>query len=119
MGIDVVALPRFERVVERTPHIVERLFTDVERTGRDGSRRRLQSLAARFAAKEAIAKALGAPDGLHWHDCEIHSASSGRPEIVLHETVAQAAEDRGINRWHVSLTHDGGIASAVVVAEAV
>ncbi|MFC4333914.1 holo-ACP synthase [Salininema proteolyticum] len=117
VGIDVVALPRFEHVVDRTPGIVDRLFTEEERRRPDGRERRLQSLAARFAAKEAVAKALGAPTGLSWHDCEVQSDPTGKPSILLRGTAAEAADRRSIARWHVSLTHDGGIASAVVVAE--
>ena len=83
-----------------------------------GNPRSPESLAARFAAKEAVAKALGAPAGLRWHDCEIVSDPDGRPWLTVSGTVAAVAAERGINRWHLSLSHDGGIASAMVVAEA-
>ena len=75
-------------------------------------------MAARFAAKEAVAKALGAPNGMVWHDCEVVRGPSGRPGLVLRGTVAAVAEEQGVQRWHVSLSHDAGVASAVVVAEA-
>ena len=75
------------------------------------------ALAARFAAKEAVAQALGAPAGLRWHDCEIVSDPDGRPWLTVSGTVAAVAGERGISRWHLSLSHDGGIASAMVVAE--
>ena len=111
VGIDVVDVARFESILARRPRLVERLFAPAERG------LAVASLAARFAAKEAVAKALGAPAGLAWQDCEVVSARSGRPSLLLRGTVAAAAADLGIGRWHVSLSHDAGIASAVVVAE--
>ncbi len=117
VGIDVVLVDRFARALARTPLLVERLFTEAERHTAGGGPRSPESLAARFAAKEAVAKALGAPVGLHWHDCEIVPDADGRPWLTVTGTVAAAATERGIGRWHVSLSHDGGIASAMVVAE--
>ncbi|MEU5565677.1 holo-ACP synthase [Micromonospora musae] len=117
VGIDVVLVDRFARALERTPLLAERLFTEAERYTRAGSPRLPESLAARFAAKEAVAKALGAPAGLNWHDCEIVPDPGGRPWLSVSGTVAAAAVEHGINRWHLSLSHDGGIASAMVVAE--
>ena len=75
------------------------------------------SLAARFAAKEALAKALGAPAGLRWRDAEVPPTAGQRPRLVLRNTVASAAAERGITALHLSLSHDAGIASALVVAE--
>ena len=69
------------------------------------------------AAKEAIAKALGAPVGMAWHDAEIVSEETGRPRFEIRGTVAARAEAMGVAHVHVSLSHDAGIASAVVVAE--
>ena len=117
VGIDVVLVARFARAIERTPLLVERLFTPAERNTSSGNPRSPESLAARFAAKEAVAKALGAPGGLHWHDCEVVSDPDGRPWLTVSGTVASAAADKGVLRWHLSLSHDGGIASAMVVAE--
>jgi holo-[acyl-carrier protein] synthase len=117
VGIDVVLVDRFTRALERTPLLAERLFTPDERVTSSGNPRSAESLAARFAAKEAVAKALGAPAGLHWHDCEIVTDPDGRPWLTVSGTVAEAAEERGVSRWHLSLSHDGGIASAMVVAE--
>ena len=77
----------------------------------------MKSLAARFAAKEALAKALGGPRGLLWTDAEVVTDSLGRPELKVYGTVAAAAGLRGVRRWHVSLSHDSGLATAVVVAE--
>jgi holo-[acyl-carrier protein] synthase len=117
IGVDVVLVARFARALTRTPLLSDRLFTEAERTTPSGNPRSPESLAARFAAKEAVAKALGAPPGLRWHDCEIVSDPDGRPWLTVAGTVAAAAAERRIARWHLSLSHDGGIASAMVVAE--
>jgi holo-[acyl-carrier protein] synthase len=117
VGLDVVLVERFTRALERTPLLADRLFTDGERVTGTGSPRSPESLAARFAAKEAVAKALGAPAGLRWHDCEVVADPDGRPWLTVGGTVAAAAAERGVTRWHLSLSHDGGIASAMVVAE--
>jgi holo-[acyl-carrier protein] synthase len=111
VGIDVVDVARFGRILDRRPGLVVRLFTAAERG------LPVASLAARFAAKEAVAKALGAPNGLAWHDCEVLRDGTGRPSLLLRGTVAAAAREQGIDRWHLSLSHDAGIASAMVVAE--
>jgi holo-[acyl-carrier protein] synthase len=117
VGIDVVLVERFVRALERTPLLAEKIFTESERLTASGNPLAAESLAARFAAKEAVAKALGAPSGLHWHDCEIVTDHDGRPWLTVSGTVAAAASERGISRWHLSLSHDGGIASAMIVAE--
>ena len=111
LGIDVVDVQRFGETLARTPAMRERLFTATELT------RPLASLAARFAAKEALAKALGAPAGLHWIDAEVQTDETGRPSLVLSGSVARRADEIGASRVHVSLSHDAGIASAVVVLE--
>jgi holo-[acyl-carrier protein] synthase len=77
----------------------------------------VHSLAARVAAKEATAKALGGGAGFAWRDAEIVRATDGRPSLQLTGAAAKAAHVRGISTWHVSLSHDAGIATAVVVAE--
>jgi holo-[acyl-carrier protein] synthase len=117
VGIDVVLVERFTKALERTPLLYSRLFTEAELITGSGNPRSPESLAARFAAKEAVAKALGAPAGLHWHDCEIVTDPDGRPWLTVSGTVASVAAERGVYRWHLSLSHDGGIASAMVVAE--
>jgi holo-[acyl-carrier protein] synthase len=117
VGIDVVLVERFTRALARTPLLADRLFTKAELVTPSGNPRSAESLAARFAAKEAVAKALGAPAGLHWHDCEVVADPDGRPWLTVSGTVAAAAAERGVRRWHLSLSHDGGIASAMVVAE--
>ena len=111
VGTDVVEVRRLAAALERTPALADRLFTDAERD------RPIESLAARFAAKEAVAKALGAPPGLRWIDAEVVQADGGRPVLHVHGTVAEAAEAQGVRTWHLSLAHDAGVATAFVVAE--
>jgi len=108
IGIDVVDIERFKESLDRTPGLLDRLFTPQER------QLPLASLAARFAAKEALAKALGAPMGLHWHDAEVIKSANGAPSFMLRNSVEQAV---GKATVHLSLSHDAGIASAVVVVE--
>lgn len=111
VGIDVVDIVRFGDSLERTPRLLDRLFTEEEKT------LRLPSLAARFAAKEALAKSLGAPVGLRWTDATVRRSQWGRPELLVSGTVAARAEELGVSTFHVSLSHDAGVASAVVIAE--
>ena len=111
VGIDVVDVERFGMSLERTPGLAARLFTPAE------ADRPLASLAARFAAKEALAKALGAPVGMAWHDAEVVSEDSGRPLLEIRGSVLAQAAELGVASVHVSLSHDAGIASAVVVLE--
>ena len=111
VGIDVVDIERFELSLERTPTLRGRLFTP------DEAARPPASLAARFAAKEALAKALGAPHGMAWHDAEVRSEDSGRPVLTIRGTVQARADELGVRHLHLSLSHDAGIASAVVVLE--
>ena len=111
VGIDVVDIGRFEESLERTPALRDKLFTP------DEAALPVQSLAARFAAKEALAKALGAPRGLGWHDCEVLREQDGRPLLELRGTVLARANDLGVVSTHLSLSHDAGIASAMVVLE--
>ena len=111
VGIDVVDIGRFEESLLRTPALRERVFTEAERA------RPIASLAARFAAKEALAKALGAPTGMAWHDAEVVSEASGNPQLEIRGSVLARANDLGVRSVHVSLSHDAGIASAVVILE--
>ncbi|MGA9746836.1 MAG: holo-ACP synthase [Nocardioides sp.] len=111
VGIDVVDIGRFEETLVRTPAMRERLFTESERS------RPMASLAARFAAKEALAKALGAPTGMAWLDAEVVNEASGNPQLEIRGSVLARANDLGARTLHVSLSHDAGIASAVVILE--
>ena len=98
VGIDVVEIARLASGLARTQRLATRLFTERERD------LPLRSLAARFAAKEALAKALGAPPGLVWTDAEIITGADGRPELRVYGTVAAAArpEDRKSTRLNSS-----------------
>jgi holo-[acyl-carrier protein] synthase len=111
IGLDVCDVERFEAASVRTPGLTEKVLTPTERSLPADSR------AARFAAKEALAKALGAPAGLGWHDAEVVTDTDGRPSFALHGSVAAAAEALGVRRTHLSLSHDAGVAAAVVVLE--
>lgn len=117
VGIDVAAIDRFAASLERTPQLADRLFVPGELLLPGGARRGMASLAARFAAKEALAKALGAPAGLLWTDAEVYVEDSGRPRLRVKGTVAARAAELGVRTFHVSLSHDAGVASAVVIAE--
>jgi holo-[acyl-carrier protein] synthase len=117
VGIDVAEIERFAASLERTPAMAGRLFLRDELLLPGGERRGVASLAARFAAKEAVAKALGAPAGLRWLDAEVYVEESGQPRLRVTGTVAARAAELGVTGFHVSLSHDAGVASAVVVAE--
>lgn len=111
IGVDLCGIERFAESMARTPGLRERLFTPAEAALPD------RSLAARFAAKEALAKALGAPGDLSWLDAEVVTEPSGRPRLDLSGSVARAAAALGVRSVHLSLTHDAGAAAAVVVLE--
>ena len=112
LGVDVVDLARFERAVSRTPRLRDRLFAESERE------LPLRSLAGRFAAKEALVKALGSVDDVHWVDMSIVADATGNPAFVIDGPLAALLERRGIASLHVSMSHDAGVAVATVVAEA-
>jgi len=111
IGVDLVDIPRFERSLARTPRLRERLFAPAERGLKS------HSLAARYAAKEALIKALGGSDGVHWTEIEVSSEPSGRPVFALSGETASTVAGRGITTVHLSLSHDAGLATAYVVAE--
>lgn len=113
IGVDLVDIPRFERTIERTPKLLQRLFTEHERG------LPLRSLAARYAAKEALIKALGGSDGVHWSEIEIaRLGESVPPRFALSGSTAAVVAARGITTLHLSLSHDAGLAIAYVTAEA-
>lgn len=115
IGVDMVKVIRVEEALARFgTRFLARCFTAVERQhcGLDAKR-----LAARFAAKEAVSKALGSGiSGLSWRDIEIVTSACGRPAVVLHDRAAALASEAGIARCEVSLSHDGDYAVAFVVA---
>ncbi|WP_150952890.1 holo-ACP synthase [Microbacterium testaceum] len=111
IGVDLVDVPRFEEHLERTPRLLPRLFSVAERALKP------RSLAARYAAKEALIKALGGSDGVHWTDIEVTSEASGRPVFSLRGETADTVARRGITALHLSMSHDAGLATAYVIAE--
>ena len=116
IGVDLVDTRRFADVLARSPGIVNRVFTqrEIEQCG-DG-RARHTSLAARWAAKEAVAKVLVDNRGLSWHDCEVVTGEHGEPRLEMHGTVLAAAVALGIGSWMLTLSHDGHMAIAFVLA---
>ena len=117
IGVDVVDIARFERGLIRTPALKDRLFAPSEQE-RDGEPMPLRSLAGRFAAKEALIKALGDSSGVTWHDMRIVSNDLRNPGFELHDSTKAIAEARGITAIHLSMSHDAGFAIAYVIAEA-
>jgi holo-[acyl-carrier protein] synthase len=111
IGVDITEISRLEAALLRTPALASRLFAESER-GRPP-----RSLAGYFAAKEALAKALGGPSGLRWTDAVIRHDARGKPMLEISGTVAAAAARAGVTDWHVSISHDAGICVAMVVAE--
>lgn len=112
IGVDTVDLERFERQLARTPALLARLFTAPERE------LSAASLGARFAAKEALIKALGGSDGISWQDLEVLRRENRAPRFTRTPALTQALERLGADHVHVSLTHDAGIATAFVIVEA-
>ncbi len=116
IGVDVVDLARFERAADRTPALMTRLFAESEQW--DGPNRRpLRSMAARFAAKEALIKAIGDSTGVRWHDMAVVSDGLRNPSIEVYNALAAIVSARGIAAIHLSMSHDAGVAVAYVVAE--
>jgi holo-[acyl-carrier protein] synthase len=118
IGVDVVDLRRFERALDRTPALRDRLFTRAEQRP-DGRELSLRSLGGRFAAKEALVKALGESTGIRWHDVTVVSDDHGNPSLLLSGAARSLAEARGVAGVHLSMSHDAGLAIANVVLESV
>lgn len=120
LGIDVVEVIRLAEALRRHGNrFVDRVFTEAEREKCDARADRVLALAARFAAKEACLKALGTgwAEGLGFRDIEVVRDGNQPPRLVLHGEAARRAEALGVIRSHVSLTHQPGLAAAVVVLE--
>lgn len=122
VGIDSVAIERIRRATAATSHgqrFRARVFTDGERRVCEARRDPSECFAARFAAKEAVMKALGAEGiAFAFRDIEVVRAACGSPSIVLHGRVAERARSLGVAAIHVSLTHAEPLALASVVVEA-
>ncbi len=119
IGVDVVEVSRFRTSIQRTPTMRERLFTDGELRYVEPKVDPVPSLAARFAAREAVMKALGLGLGAFgFHEVWVEVEPSGAPRLVVTGRAAELAAERGVTSWHLSLSHDGDAAVAMVVAEA-
>lgn len=111
VGVDLCSVQRLTGSLERTEALATRLFHPNELG------KRAESLAARFAAKEALAKAIGDPRILSWSEIEIVQDELGKPSFVFHGATAKALADKGDWRFHLSLSHDAELAQAFVVVE--
>ena len=118
LGTDVVEIPRFREVIARTPSMVDRLFTVAEQTYAAQQHDPAPRLAVRFAAKEAVLKALGLGLGaMPLNEIEVvRDAESGRPTLLMHGRALDVANDHRVNEWKVSLSHTELIAQATVIA---
>ena len=118
IGTDFIEIVRIQRAIEKNPHFMERVYTANEIAYCQRKKNVWQSFAARFAAKEAVSKALGTgigPVGLM--EIEILNAENGQPKVVLHGKALQLAADRNIQRLHISLSHSEAYAMATAVLE--
>ncbi len=118
VGVDVVSIPRFRAALTRTPGMRRRVFvaSELEYVARKIDP--VPSLAARFAAREAVMKALGLGLGAFgFHDVWVDVDPSGAPHLSVTRRAAELALDRGVTGWHLSLSHDGPVAVAVVAAD--
>src|SRR5438105_2626753 len=121
IGIDLVEIDRIEEVFKRRgDRFRGRVFTDQEVSYCENRATRFASYAARFAAKEAVMKALGTgwSDGIRWRDVEVVPGNSGAPTIQLHGRALERLREIGAVNAHVSLTHSGNMAIAQVILEA-
>ena len=119
-GADILFIPRITEAIERFgERYLQRIYTPSELAYCRG---RVPELAVRFAAKEAVSKALGvgmrilASEGIYWHDAEIVNDSLGKPNVHLHGKALIRAQALGLTQWSVSLTHEREYAVAFVVA---
>jgi holo-[acyl-carrier protein] synthase len=120
VGIDVCAIARMEGSLERFgDRIWERVLSEPERASLAHRADRATALAGRFAAKEAIVKAMAGAPGVGWHDLEVRGAPKRPPELVVHGPARELADRMGVRKIHLSITHDAGIAAAVVILEGV
>jgi len=118
-GIDLVENARIAAVLaDHEERFLERVFTPAEQAYRADSRRRIEHLAARFAAKEAAMKAMGTglASGITWTEVEVQSGPTGAPTLRLHGRAAEVAAGLGITTWHLSLSHTDTHAMASVIA---
>lgn len=118
VGIDVAEIDRFAASLKRTPGLAERLFLKSELLLPSGERRGSPRSPPALRPRRRWPRRWGQPAGLLWTDAEVFVEDSGQPRLRVTGTVAARAAELGVRSWHVSLSHDAGVASAVVVAEA-
>ena len=117
IGTDLVELERFRVALGRTPGLRRRLFTDDERAYAELRNDPTERFAARFAAKEAVLKAMGAGIGeCAFREIEVVRAESGEPSVQLHGKAAALAQERGVGAWRLTMTHTASVAQAIAVA---
>jgi len=118
LGMDLVSLARIEKMLARwDDRIVLRVMTESERAAMPAGARRVEYFAGRIAAKEAASKALRVPDGISWQDAEVLPARPMPPRLVFHRVALARAKALGATRTLLTLTHDAGVAVAVVILE--
>lgn len=118
-GIDIVSVHEIGKLLEKPgEHFEKRCFTVEERNAANSDSNKIQFLAGRFAAKEAVLKALGTgwSQGIAWTDIEIRRLPSGRPEVVLHSKCNEIALEQGVSKFLMSISHADSYATASVIA---
>jgi holo-[acyl-carrier protein] synthase len=118
LGLDVCSIERMRRALDRHgERFFARICTESERADLKGREDQATALSGRFAVKEAFAKALDGAPGVGWHEVEVRRMPNGRPRLELRGKALEMVESVGADRWHVTITHDGGVAAAVVILE--
>lgn len=119
IGTDIVQVARLQRSMEQNPRMAEKLFTEAEIDYCESRAAKYQSYAARFAAKEAVMKALGTgwDERIHWQNIEIIKPEGKPPYVVLHSGANAYAHERGLGKIHLSISHERENATAFVVIE--
>jgi len=117
IGVDLCEVDRMRAALTRTPTLRDRVFTEAEQSYCDARTDPSERYAARWAAKEAVLKAMGAGVGAcRWSEIEVARAESGAPSVVLHGAAKELASDHGITRWLLTMTHTHRVAEAIAVA---
>jgi len=116
LGVDICEIARMERALARHPSMRARVFTPEEVAYCDGKARPAESYAGRFAAREAVIKALGGYRARHWQDISVARNPAGAPAVLLSGNAARRAEGLGVDRVLISFTHERTSAVAFAVA---
>lgn len=116
LGLDLVEIQRIRRTLARTPGLVDRLFTPAEQAYARAAADPTERFAGRFAAKEAVMKALGVGIGaVGWQDIEVARLGSGAPQVRLTGRALQRADELGVSTWRISITHTTELAEAIAI----